>query len=50
MGELGKEEGIRAAKSAGNAALLDAINAAAKDGSLRTDKTPGRDLTNTPVD
>jgi 3-hydroxyisobutyrate dehydrogenase-like beta-hydroxyacid dehydrogenase len=34
MGELGKEEGIRAAKSAGNAALLDAINAAAKDGSL----------------
>jgi 3-hydroxyisobutyrate dehydrogenase-like beta-hydroxyacid dehydrogenase len=31
MGELGKQDGVRAAKSAGKAAMLDAINAAAKD-------------------
>ena len=31
MGELGRQEDVRAAKSAGKAAMLDAINAAAKE-------------------
>jgi 3-hydroxyisobutyrate dehydrogenase-like beta-hydroxyacid dehydrogenase len=31
MGELGKQDDVRAAKTAGKAAMLDAINAAAKD-------------------
>ena len=31
MGELGKREDVRAAKRTGGAALLDAINKAAKD-------------------
>jgi 3-hydroxyisobutyrate dehydrogenase-like beta-hydroxyacid dehydrogenase len=31
MGELGRQDSVRAAKTAGKAAMLDAINAAAKD-------------------
>ena len=31
MGELGKDDGVRAAKREGGAAMLDALNAAAKD-------------------